>query len=162
MDIYLIKQGWYWEVISSFYELWLHNWGNFFLTFIEGYQKLSFETSYNDFWLFSCAQAPKKCSKINLNMTKNCQNGDLIALEAYFSLNGLKYNILMVLDTSYSKKLSSISKNTLEPLNCCIYHYLPCFNWIQTTFFTLGHFKIVTYHHNRSQMKTFNVPLGIL
>ena len=38
-------------------------------------------------------------------MTKNCQNRDLKALEAYFSLNGLKYNILMVFDIFYLKNI---------------------------------------------------------
>ena len=60
---------------------------------------LSFETSYNDFWLFLSAQASKMSSKINPNMTENCQNKDLKALEAYFSLNGLKwYTVIFSID----------------------------------------------------------------
>ena len=56
----------------------------FYMKLIEGHWKLSFETSYNDFWLFWSAQASKMCSKINLNMTENCQNRNLKALEAFF------------------------------------------------------------------------------
>ena len=51
-------------------------------------------------------------------MTKNCQNRDLKALEAYFSLNGLKYNILMVLDTSqYAHQKSNKLQKDMEKTN---------------------------------------------
>ena len=160
MDIYLIKQGWYWEIFWSFYELWSHIGGNFLYKNHWGTSKAFIWDQLQSFLTISKWPSLKKWGK---KWSKGCYFG---SFGAHFGLLGTQemsyFSLIVILWCSLIDftKIIIFYKQTkpLEPLNCCIYHSLPCFNWFWTTLLTLGHFKIVTYHCNWSQMKAFDVP----
>ena len=136
----------------------------FCIELIDWHQKLSFETNYNDFWLFWSAQASRMFSKINLWWVLWGTFWPLRYLwKIIVHFNNLKCKFMMFLNRFYQNNDQwYVNKTPRTFINCRIYYSLPLFNWFLTTFLILGHFKIVTYHCNWSQMKAFDVPQWIL